>query len=228
MSENTIKLAQAEIDRLLGKNTDALKKELKVDDIKVERSVVKNILTEKGMDGFDSLMKSVIGEFSLDIKNRYASVRDRKIIVAKTELINAADFEAELTYPAFIYKVDICGAIAFIKLDSFLFCALSGIPFDGRIKINEFQQIVLKNEIIPLLMHAVLNCFGSTVSRDVMKISIIDEKSFKSDEKIKKNETGVLAIINWNENFKSFGVEKIWLSQEFLGLIKKTKLLNEK
>lgn len=227
MSENTIKLAQSEIDRLLGKNTDAVKKELKVDDVKIERSRVEPILSEKGLAGFDKLMKSVVQEFILDIKNRYSEKVDRRLAVVKTELINAADFEAEITYPAFIYKVDVCGAVAFFKLDSFLFCALSGIPFDGRIKINSFQQTVLKNEIVPLLVHAVLNCFGSTVSREAINVSIINDSEFNADEKIKKNETGLLTVINWNEGFKSFGVEKIFLSKEILGLIKKTKLLNE-
>jgi len=53
-----------------------------------------------------------------------------------------------------------------------------------------------------------------------IKVENMFEKTF---EQFSSEKTGVALSINWNENLRSFGIEKFFITQEFLKEIKNLK-----
>jgi len=212
MAENNVALSQSEIDKLLGKNFNYEEKNVKPAETIRKRSAVKEIASAQQLESVKDRMKQIIDSFRGALKESFDESDSRKINITNVELINAEDFENELLYPNFIYKIECKSGIIFIKLDNHLFCALANVSFDRTLKPNKFQAVVLQEEVVPLLVSALLENLSS--DDDSVNITLIEDNKLKECPEIKSNDTGVLVSINWNENFKSFGVEKIYFCKE--------------
>ena len=133
------------------------------------------------------------------------------------EEISSEEFFDSLTKNDFVYRLSLNGANLFVKLDSFLYGALSGLVIDPLHKINFFQSEVLRHFVIAIL--AKCNEKKNSLEAEI-KVENMFEKTF---EQFSSEKTGVVLSINWNENLRSFGIEKFFITQEFLKEVKNLK-----
>lgn len=133
------------------------------------------------------------------------------------EEISSEEFFDSLTKNDFVYRLSLNGANLFVKLDSFLYGALSGLVIDPLHKINFFQSEVLRHFVIAILA----KCIETKNNLETeIKVENMFEKTF---EQFSSEKTGVVLSINWNENLRSFGIEKFFITQEFLKEVKNLK-----
>ncbi len=209
--ENNIAISQEEVDKLFGiisqdnkSKANQAKKKYKY------QKILKDIEIELIKKGCNALNK----DFEVALKEKFGAPRIRRLILTGAEEISSEEFFDSLTKNDFTYKLSVNGASLFIKLDSFLYGALSGLVIDPLHKINFFQSEVLRHFVIAILAKCIekKNKFETEI-----KVENMFEKSF---DEYSADKTGIVLSINWNENLRSFGIEKFFLTQEFLKEIK--------
>lgn len=224
MADRKISLSQAELDKLMGVDSGVAE----VDESTIssgEREQVKIICSQNDIDSFTKVMSRFCEKFKELLKNEFGEPRLRKLNISTVELIKACDFASEVVLPAFIYKITLDGNFVIIKLDSFLYCALSGVAIDRRLKPNKFQYRVLEKVVLPIMLKAFFDTVGYDFDMSGVSVESIASEDFKNLEEIKNDKTGVLTVINWNEDYSSFGVEKIFISKQLFAEIKNKKWL---
>lgn len=224
MADRKISLSQAELDKLMGVDSGVAE----VDESTIssgEREQVKIICSQNDIDSFTKVMSRFCEKFKELLKNEFGEPRLRKLNISTVELIKACDFASEVVLPAFIYKITLDGNFVIIKLDAFLYCALSGVAIDRRLKPNEFQYRVLEKVVLPIMLKAFFDTVGYDFDMSRVSVESIASEDFKNLEEIKNDKTGVLTVINWNEDYSSFGVEKIFISKQLFAEIKNKKWL---
>ncbi len=223
MADRKISLSQAELDKLMGVESDAV-----VDETLLstgEREQVKIICSQNDIDSFTKIMSKFCQTFKELLNAEFGEPRLRKLNISTVELIKACDFASEIVMPAYLYKVTLNGQFVIIKLDAFLYCALSGVSIDRKLKPNKFQYKVLETVVLPIMIKAFFETVGYEFDLSQVSIESIANEDFKDLEEIKNDKTGVLTVINWNENYSSFGVEKVFISKQLFAEIKDKKWL---
>ena len=79
---------------------------------------------------------------------------------------------------------------------------------DTKHKINFFQSEVLKEFVVNFLAGSFARQFSDKFEPVVTSLFEKDKKTFRTGK------TGLNITINWNENLRSFGIEKVFLTQE--------------
>ncbi|MBQ0052419.1 MAG: hypothetical protein KBT11_10220 [Treponema sp.] len=210
MENNNVSLSQDEVDKLLGIISHP--------DDSNQNKVEKNYNCEKifSETELDFMRKDFAGfntTFLDALKAKFGEPTIRKLTLTAVDQICTEEFFDTVSGNDFLYKVSLNGANVFLKLDSFLFGALSGLRLDPRHKINLFQSEVIRHFVVAIMAETV-------EKRQEGKVQV--ESLFQKDTKpYANNECGIGLTINWNENLLSFGVEKIFISKEFFQALKK-------
>lgn len=210
MANDNVALSQDEVDRLLGlsSNSEPAQK------VEKKQYKVETFLSEQQLSELREVCKSVYKYFKLSLRKKFGEPKIRKLTITSLEHQNVNEFFDSLNDNDFIYEAKFGRAKAYIKLDSFLFGALSGMKVDTKHKINAFQAEVLKEFVARFLVEG----FARQLDKShKIGINSLIEKSKKS---YCKGKTGICVAINWNENLHSFGIEKIFLSKELIELMR--------
>ena len=154
MENNQVALSQAEVDKLLGIKTDSpseTKKEKK-------SYKIKEFLSAQQIEEIRGICKSVYKRFKLDLRSKFGEPKIRKLTLTSLEQANVNEFFDSISENDFLYAVTFGNASAFIKLDTFLFGALSGMTIDTKHKINFFQSEVLKEFLCAAVQRKIRAC----------------------------------------------------------------------
>ena len=210
MANDKVALSQDEVDKLLGL-TSALESPQKIEKKSYK---IEPFLSEEQFSQLREVCKSVYKYFKLSLRKKIGEPKIRKLTITFLGHQNINEFFDSLSENDFIYEAKFGRAKAYIKLDSFLFGALSGMKLDPNLKINFFQTEVIKEFVACFLVEG----FARQLDKS-HKISVTSlfEKNKKT---LRKGKTGVCLSINWNENLRSFGIEKIFLSRELIELMR--------
>ncbi|MBQ9206827.1 MAG: hypothetical protein IJ158_08960 [Treponema sp.] len=203
---NQVALSQSEVDKLLGIKTnshDEPKKEKK-------QYKVTEFLSAEQIEEIRAICKNVYKHFKLDLRAKFGEPKIRKLTLTALEQININEFFDTVSENDFLYEVRFGTMCAFVKLDSFLFGALSGMAIDTKHKINFFQSEVLKEFVVQFLGSSFARQFTQKSEPLVTSLFGQDKKPFCTGK------TGLCLTINWNENLRSFGIEKIFLTQDLI------------
>ena len=208
MENNHVALSQAEVDRLLGltvtsEPSSQAKKEKK-------SYKIKEFLSAEQLEEVREVCKNVYKHFKLDLRAKFGEPKIRKLTLTSLEHANINEFLDTISENDFLYEVIFAKGKAFIKLDTFLFGALSGIAIDTKHKINFFQAEVLKEFVVNFLAVSFARQLKENTETEVNSLFEQDKKPFRTGK------TGLSLTINWNENLRSFGIEKIFLSKELV------------
>ena len=203
--EHKVALSQSEVDKLLGMDsgTSAPKREVK-------QYTTETFLSEEQVSQVMDVCTSVYKYFKLSLREKFGEPKIRKLMVKSAEQKNIDEFFDTLTDNDFIYQAKVDEADIFIKFDSFLFGALSGMTIDTKHKINFFQSEVLQEFVAEFLVEGFARQVSDEVDYDIISLYGQEKAPFCT------NETGLLITVNWNENLRSFGIEKIFLTKEFI------------
>ena len=204
MENNQVALSQAEVDKLLGIKTESKS----VAKVEKKQYKVERFLTEKQIEDIRGICKNVYKHFKIDLRAKFGEPKIRKLTLTALEQINIDEFFDSVSDNDFLYKVSFGKNTAFIKLDSFLFGALSGMTIDTKHKINFFQSEVLKEFVVQFLAGSFARQFNEKSEPAVTSLFEQEKKPFCTGK------TGLCLTINWNENLRSFGIEKIFLTKE--------------
>lgn len=207
---NQVALSQSEVDKLLGLSSDSSASPK----IEKKQYKIEHFLSEQQLEEISGVCKSVYKHFKLSLRNKFGEPRIRKLTISSLEEQNIDEFFDSLTENDFIYEAKFGNAQAFIKFDSFLFGALSGMTIDTKHKINFFQSEVLKEFVAVFLAEGFARQLKESVSIEVISLFEQEKKPFQTGK------TGVCVSINWNENLRSFGIEKIFLTKELVGSLR--------
>lgn len=212
--ENNIAISQEEVDKLFGIiSQDDKSKATQAEKKYNYQKILKDEELEIVKNGCAALNK----DFEIALKNKFGAPKIRKLILTAAEEISSEEFFDSLTKNDFVYRLSLNGANLFVKLDSFLYGALSGLVIDPLHKINFFQSEVLRHFVIAILA----KCIETKNNLETeIKVENMFEKTF---EQFSSEKTGVVLSINWNENLRSFGIEKFFITQEFLKEVKNLK-----
>ena len=207
LDSNTVALSQEELDKLFSKGGNT-------EPSNIHRQAEKNIdpknifLTEDELRSVKEKFSSIIAVFKSEIDKTYSDFGKRKIFVSNLEQMSLLDFFEEASPLDFLYEIDFSERKTFLKLDQHLFPAISGLDFKQNRGTNIFQSEALKTLIVPHLSGAVTK-----------------GKKKQIRTKIIANDPGISVSINWNEDFKSFGVEKFFVPKETFEFLSKESLL---
>ena len=201
---NQVALSQSEVDKLLGLSGSSKPEP------KIEKKSYKTepFLSDPQIEEIRGVCKSVYKHFKLDLRKKFGEPKIRKLTLSALEQINVDEFLDTISENDFLYEVTFGSAKAFIKLDSFLFGALSGMSIDTKHKINFFQSEVLKEFVVNLLASSFARQFNEKSAPKVTSLYEKEKNPFFTGK------TGLCLTINWNENLRSFGIEKIFLTKE--------------
>ncbi|MBQ4379640.1 MAG: hypothetical protein II821_10670 [Treponema sp.] len=203
--ENKVALSQSEVDKLLGLDSGSSAPQKKAKQYKVE-----NFLSEEQLAQVLEVGKSVYKFFKLALREKFGEPKIRKLTVKSSEQKNIDEFFDSLTGNDFIYQAKVDEADIFIKFDTFLFGALSGMTIDTKHKINFFQSEVLQEFVAVYLVEGFARQVSEDADFDIISLYGQEKTPFCTGE------TGLLISVNWNENLRSFGIEKIFLTKEFI------------
>lgn len=210
--ENSIAISQDEVDKLFGIISQDAKTKSSAEEKKYKRP---SFFKPEEIETVKKHCSEMNLEFEAALKNKFGAPKIRRLILTNAEEITAGEFFDSLTKNDFLYRLSLNGANLFIKLDSFLYGALSGLVIDPMHKINFFQTEVLRHFVIAILA----KCIEKKYSLKESQIKI--ENMFeKSPEQYSDEHSGIAMSINWNENLRSFGIEKLFETREFLNEIK--------
>lgn len=216
--ENSIAISQDEVDKLFGIISQDAKTKSSAEEKKYKRP---NFFKADEIE----IVKKQCSELNLDfekaLKDKFGAPKIRKLILTNAEEITAEEFFDSLTKNDFLYRLSLNGANLFIKLDSFLYGALSGLVIDPMHKINFFQTEVLRHFVIAILAKCIEKKYG--LNEGEIKVENMFEKS---PAQYSNKQSGIAMSINWNENLRSFGIEKLFETREFMREIKNTKKNN--
>ena len=208
MENNHVALSQAEVDKLLGlsgasKPSSQAKKEKK-------SYKIKEFLSSEQLEEVREVCKNVYKHFKLDLRAKFGEPKIRKLTLTSLEHANINEFFDTISENDFLYEVSFGKGKAFIKLDTFLFGALSGMTIDTKHKINFFQSEVLREFVVNFLAGSFARQLSEKSQPEITSLFEQDKKPFRTGK------TGLSLTINWNENLRSFGIEKIFLTKELV------------
>ncbi|MCR4822847.1 MAG: hypothetical protein K5873_08275 [Treponema sp.] len=204
MENNQVALSQAEVDKLLGIDSENSSTAVKAK----KNYKVNKFLSEEELSEIQEICKSAYKHFKLDLRNKFGEPKIRKLTITALDQSNIDEFFDTLSDNDFIYELEFAKAKAYVKLDSFLFGALSGLAIDTKHKINFFQSQVLKDFVVSYLAQAFNRQLKEETQVKITSLYDQDKKPYATGK------TGLLLTINWNENLRSFGIEKIFLTKE--------------
>lgn len=210
MANEKVALSQDEVDKLMGlipADSPAPKSKKKL--YKID-----SFLNEQQFSELREVCKNVYKYFKLSLRKKFGEPKIRKLTITSLDHQNVNEFFDSVTDNDFIYEAKFGRAKAYIKLDSFLFGALSGMKIDTKHKINVFQAEVLKEFVACFLVEGFARQLDKAHKIAVTSLFEKNKNSFR------KGKTGVCVSINWNENLRSFGIEKVFLSKELIELMR--------
>lgn len=205
MENNTVALSQAEVDKILGIKSDSESQPVEKKHYKIE-----NFLSEKQLEEIESVCKSAYKFFKLALRERFGEPKIRKLTVKSIVEQNVDEFFDSINENDFLYHAKFDEASAYLKLDTFLFGALSGMTVNTKQKINFFQTEVLREFVASYLIEGIARQISEDCDFDIISLYGQEKSPFCTGK------TGVCVTINWNENLKSFGIEKIFLTKELI------------
>lgn len=212
--ENSIAISQDEVDKLFGIVSQNGKTKTSAPEKKYKKT---NFFSPKAIEIVKNDCSELNRDFEVALKNKFGAPKIRKLILTSTEEITSEEFFDSLAKNDFLYRLSLNGTNLFVKLDSFLFGALSGLVIDPQHQINFFQTDVLRHFVVAILAKCIEKKF-SIPENPGIKVENMFGKTFSqySGEK-----PGIVMSINWNENLRSFGIEKIFETCEFMHELKK-------
>ncbi|MBR1404287.1 MAG: hypothetical protein IJ558_08900 [Treponema sp.] len=205
MAEHGVSLSQDEVDKLLGITTRT--HDSPIIEKKVYRT--KHIYSEAQIKEFRSLCKGAYVRFRKALRKKFGEPKVRKMPITSIDHMNIDEFFDIANSNEFLYEISFGDTKCYIKLDSFLFGALSGLTIDTKHKINRFQSEVLKDFVIKLFA-------DSLAARIHTKTPEITPLFEKDKSVYYSGQTGLCVTVKWNENLRSFGIEKLFLTKEFV------------
>lgn len=211
MANDNVALSQDEVDKLLGRNS----KNKQVSEFVNKKQYKLNpFLSEEQLSQLNEVCVNVYKYFKMALRERAGEPKIRKLTVTSLDHQNIIEFFDSVSDNDFIYEAKFGRAKMYVKLDTFLLCALCGIKIDASNKINSFQSEVLKEYVV--------TCFVQGFARQMEKKHKIQiESLFQKDRKpYRRSKTGICISINWNENLHSFGIEKLFLTKEMIELLR--------
>lgn len=213
--ENSIAISQDEVDKLFGIVSQNSKTKTAEPQKKYKKT---NFFRPEAIEIVKTDCSNLNRDFETALKDKFGSPRIRKLILTSAEEMTSVEFFDSLTKNDFLYRLSLNGANLFVKLDSFLFGALSGLVIDPQHKINFFQTDVLRHFVVAILAKCLEKKYS--IPESEIKVENMFEKPFGqySDEN-----PGIVMSINWNENLRSFGIEKIFETREFMREIKNSQ-----
>ena len=210
MANEKVALSQDEVDKLMG----LIPADSPVPKSKKKLYKIDSFLNEQQFSELREVCKNVYKYFKLSLRKKFGEPKIRKLTITSLDHQNINEFFDSVTDNDFIYEAKFGRAKAYIKLDSFLFGALSGMKIDTKHKINVFQSEVLKEFVACFLVEGFARQLDKAHKIAVTSLFEKNKKSFR------KGKTGVCVSINWNENLRSFGIEKVFLSKELIELMR--------
>ncbi len=209
MGNNTVALSQAEVDKLLGIKSDSASPAIEKKQYKVE-----NFLSQKQMEEIQSVCTSVYKYFKLALREKFGEPKLRKLTIKNITEQNVDEFFDSITDNDFLYHAKFDEASAYIKLDTFLFGALSGLNVDTMHTINFFQDEVLQEFVAEYLVAGFARQISEECEYDIISLYRQEKSPFCTGK------TGLCVTISWNENLRSFGIEKIFLTKELIASLR--------
>lgn len=206
MANNQVALSQDEVDKLLGIKSESESSKQQPQ----KQYEVNHFLSEQQFEEIRAVCKTVYKYFKLSLREKFGEPKIRKLTIAALEEQNIDEFFDALTENDFIYQAEFGGAKAYIKLDSFLFGALSGMTIDTKHKINVFQSEVLKDFVAQFLVEGFARQLRESAQTSIVSLLGADKAPLCTGE------TGLSVNIRWNENLRSFGIEKLFLSKQLI------------
>ena len=210
MANDNVSLSQAEVDKLLGltSGSDSLKK------VEKKEYKLEPFLSDKQLSELREVCKNVYKYFKISLRKKFGEPKIRKLTITSLEHQNVDEFFDSVTDNDFVYEAKFGRAKMYIKLDTFLFGALSGMKIDTKHKINFFQSEVLQEFVVIFFVEGFARQFKKVPKIELSSLFDRSKKSFR------KGKTGICVSINWNENLHSFGIEKIFLSKEMIEMMR--------
>ena len=209
-NENSISLSQAEVDRLLGISAKSDEKK------EAQTFTRQTIASDQEIEKFRAVMMSFTTKLRSHFKKMYSEPGIRKIVPSAIEQISRAEFMSHVDAKDFLFLVEINRFEVLLKLDSFLFCALSGITFNANTSSNRFQNETVRMMVAPIIIGNLLKA-ADRLTGSKVKINPLYE--LPKLEGLKTDTAGISATFTWNEGFKSLGVEKFFFQRDFLDYI---------
>lgn len=131
MANDNVSLSQAEVDKLLGltSGSDSLKK------VEKKEYKLEPFLSDKQLSELREVCKNVYKYFKISLRKKFGEPKIRKLTITSLEHQNVDEFFDSVTDNDFVYEAKFGRAKMYIKLDTFLFGALSGMKIDTKHKI---------------------------------------------------------------------------------------------
>ena len=209
-------LSQDELDKLLGTKTPVSPIIPPKQESTTPKFECTPFATEEQMQRVAKIFTSGTRKIQSEVRKKFSGPKKRKISFLSAEQVCQADFFSAINSNDFIYRLTIQNCECFLKLDSFLFYALAGLSFSINHKTNRFQDESLKSVIVPIFTTSLLK----VVKQFPSNLEIYTESLYKTDlTPLKTEKAGICANLQWNESFKSLGIEKIFISEEFFRFI---------
>lgn len=210
--ENSIAISQDEVDKLFGIVSQNSKTKTAEPQKKYKKT---NFFQPEAIENVKNDCGNLNRDFEAALKDKFGAPKVRRLTVTGAEEMTSVEFFDSLTKNDFLYRLSLNGANLFVKLDSFLFGALSGLVIDPQHKINFFQADVLRHFVVAILAKCLEKKYSIPESQ--IKVENMFEKPF---EQYSNEKSGIVMSVNWNENLRSFGIEKIFETREFMHEIK--------
>ncbi len=208
MNANNVSLSQAELDKLLGISSKKEQKKSASPTHSKKNYKTEPILTEEELTALQKKFSAILTAFKKNLKKEAGEPAKRILKLTAVENQNIDQFFDTTDPNDFLYKVTFGKTFCIIKLDRFLFSALAGLPVDTMSETNIFQSIALSLTVVTVLADILKKESGMTSESKSLPLT-------KSDtQKLKTGRTGLSVSFNWNENLRSFGIEKIFLSKQ--------------
>lgn len=209
-NENNIKLTQAEVDKLLGITTKTEEKP----EIIYKRET---IATDEEISKFNVIFKNFAATLKDHFKEIFGEPVIRRISPTSTIQMSRLEYMSSVLKNDFIFLIEIEKYELLMKFDSFLFCALAGIPVNVKNKTNLFQNETIRTFIAPVIVRELIRAAKKHIPLSEIKITPLFD--LPALEGLKTEVAGITATFSWNEGFKSLGFEKIFFQKDFLDFL---------
>ena len=212
MAVDTISLSQDELDKLFS-GAKTAKTEIPV---KQEKKINPKLLflSDAELQSAKEKISLIIEHFKKTFDEIFSDIKTRKIFVTNVIQTSLIDFFEDMGDHDFLYQIDLSGSKLLLRLDSHLFSALAGMEFDQQRETNMFQTETLRRIVADQMAENFIKGFKKKLRAKTEPLVFLTQENFL------ENSTGLLVSINWNENFKSFGVEKLFIPQKSFAALK--------
>ncbi|MBQ3671583.1 MAG: hypothetical protein II921_08935 [Treponema sp.] len=216
MASNNISLSQEELDKLFaGKQKE--KREIPVkQETRINPKLI--FLSEDELQSTKEKLSAITERFKKTIDSIYSDIKTRKMFVTAVSQTSMLDFFEDACDHDFLYAIDISGCKTLLRLDSHLFSALAGMDFDQQRETNMFQTEAMRHLVAAHFADSLIAGHKKTLKAKAEPLMFLTQDNFL------ENSTGLLVSINWNENFKSFGVEKFFIPKKTFEFLRENKI----